>query len=349
MKFYYPKNLYFEKKRSHLFPLLKPFLKNASFTDEQRIKMYHISLSDFGITDTITNAEIVILPMSWNFYYEKKNKKEVLNFIELTKKQNKKVWSFTTGDFGVKIPNLENLLVFRSSGERTKLPENHIGMPSFIEDPLLMHFKKQQISISDYTVKPIIGFCGQSNNSFINSQSEVVRIAIRNLKYYTALTIDSPQRIQSASKLRARVLKSIKESNKLTNHFIERNQYRAGVKTKEERLKTTMEFYNNIKDTQYTVCIRGAGNFSVRLYEALAMGRIPVFINTDCILPLTDKIDWKKQMVWVEENELHLLEEKIIQFHHQLTPKTFIDLQHSNRKLWEEKLTLGGFFKTVLN
>ena len=30
----------------------------------------------------------------------------------------------------------------------------------------------------------------------------------------------------------------------------------------------------------YILCVRGAGNYSARFYEALALGRIPVLVNT---------------------------------------------------------------------
>jgi len=49
---------------------------------------------------------------------------------------------------------------------------------------------------------------------------------------------------------------------------------------------------------------------SYRLYEALCCGRIPVFIDTDCVLPYDFMIDWKKYFVWVDQSELPLIAEK---------------------------------------
>ena len=128
-----------------------------------------------------------------------------------------------------------------------------------------------------------------------------------------------------------------------------RKKYRAGVTANKDTHKTTIEFYGNLKDSDYVVCVRGAGNFSVRFYESLAMGRIPIFINTDSPLPLDDRIDWKKQVVWIDYKERHQVAEKVKQFHSALSKEDFIDLQHSNRILWKEKLTMGGFFKIFLN
>ena len=94
-------------------------------------------------------------------------------------------------------------------------------------------------------------------------------------------------------------------------------------------------FFNNIQDTDYTVCIRGGGNFSARFYETLAVGRIPIFINTDCMLPFSNEINWDKHVIWIEKNEITDIEKKVIEFHSSLTPKRFQKLQISNRKLWE--------------
>ena len=71
------------------------------------------------------------------------------------------------------------------------------------------------------------------------------------------------------------------------------------------------------------------------------MGRIPIFINTDCILPLIDQIDWKKHVVWIEWKERDRIVEIVSQFHNNLSDKAFRDYQLRNRKLWLEKLQTG--------
>ena len=135
----------------------------------------------------------------------------------------------------------------------------------------------------------------------------------------------------------------------LCNYFILRNKYRAGVTNNKDFHPTTLEFYDNLKNSPYIVCVRGAGNFSIRFYEALAMGRIPVFINTDCSLPLDNTISWKKHVVWVEYKDRHKVAQKVKQFHEALTEDDFIALQNSNRKLWAEQFRLQGFFKSFIS
>lgn len=348
MKLYYPKEHYDKNYRGQVFPLLKPFIKNEGFSDAERVEMYGVSDKDFCFVSQIADAEYVILPMSWNYYVKTKQQSKAKKFIHKANKLGKIALVVTTGDYGVSIPVLKNAIILRTSGSRSLFNINHQGLPVFIVDPLVKIYDSLLLQ-TNYSKQPIIGFCGQTNDSIINAINELTMVLFRNIKFSLRLSSKLPQHIQSTTFNRSKVLDVIKRSKVLTANFIERKKYRAGVVSLSDRKTTELEFYNNMLDSNYVVCIRGAGNFSVRLYETLAMGRIPVFINTDCILPLPEDINWNKHAVWVEFNELDKLEEKVFEFHSKLSENEFKNLQISNRKIWEEKLTLKGFFKTFLN
>lgn len=347
VKLFYPKAHYNSQYRAHVFPLLKPFLKNQEFTDKQRIALYGISETDVQFVNKLEEADTVILPMSWEYYHITKQVDKAKKLIQVASKKNKKVLLVSVGDYGSIIPKFPNVLVLRTSGEQLKLSDNNHGIPVFIEDPMQRIYKKKSIE-ANYSKQPIIGFCGQTDASLTKAIKETLKVIARNLKYNLKLDTNTPQKIQSTTYNRSKVLTKVKKSKSLIANFIERKKYRAGATVNTDRKKTELEFYDNMLSSNYIICIRGAGNFSVRLYETLAMGRIPVFINTDCILPLPKAIDWKKHVVWIEYNELHKLEEKINTFHNNLTEEEFRALQFSNRKLWEEYLNLKGFFRTYL-
>ena len=145
--------------------------------------------------------------------------------------------------------------------------------------------------------------------------------------------------------LRKKILDILDKTDEFHTKFIRRNQYQGGESNKKNALqRIRKEFYQNIDNTDYTLCIRGTGNFSARFYETLALGRIPVFINTDCILPFNNEIDWKKHLVWVEYDDIENIKTKITQFHHSLTEESFKHLQNENRRLWENYFTFSGYF-----
>ena len=347
MKLFFPKSHY-HKSRQLVFPLLRPFIKNKDFTDVERIKLYGLSEKDFEFAESLEDADIAILTMAWNYYVKTKETDHAINFIQECKASNKNVIAVNIQDFGVRIPYFENVIMLRYSGYKSKFSKKEYIQPPFFKDPLLTHFQKNTIIERPYSNKAIIGFCGQANPSPLNAAKEILKIAYHNLKYYMRLSQYEPQQLISSTYLRASILNDIQKSQDVISNFILRRKYRAGVVKNKDTHKTTVEFYNNLRESDYVICVRGTGNFSVRFYETLAMGRIPVFINTDCALPFEDKIDWKKHVVWVEYKDRSKVAEKVADFHNALSERDFIDLQRANRKLWEERLTLKGFFQEFL-
>lgn len=345
MKLFYPQEHYNSTYRGLLFPLLKAFIKNKAFTDAQRLELYGVSEKDYDFVDQLTDADVVILPMAWNYYVATNQLDSAHALIKAAAREQKIVWSWNAGDFGVKIPSYDHVKVFRMGGYVSRAQQGHEGMPVFISDRLSAYQLPNHFEL-DYTKKPIVGFCGQANASVFNAFLEQLKIIIKNLRSYVWLSAQEPQAVSSSTRLRAQLLAKLAASNLITDRFILRQQYRAGVKTKVEKQQTTDEFYQNIAQSAYVLCVRGAGNFSVRFYETLMMGRIPVYVHTDGFLPLSNQIDWRKHVVWVDEQDLHRLDEIVYTFHQRLDADRFKALLVSNRMLWHDLLTL-DFFKHI--
>lgn len=345
MKLYYPTNLYVPSHRSELFPLLKPFIKGPEFNDAQRLSIYGVSDKDFAFVEDMKDADVTILPMSWNYYSKTEILEPVYNFVNEARQAGKLVWSINTGDFGVKINAFKNLVVFRQSGYVSNNQSGHVGIPSVIRDILKERKLESSMTDSIYTIKPVVGFCGQANGALDSAFKEVVKQYLRNFKTRIGWSHLEPQTIMSTTYLRASLLRKLDAHPAIATQFIKRKQYRAGVTENKGNHQTTIEFYDNILTSQYVLCVRGAGNFSVRFYETLMMGRIPLYVHTDGYLPLVDEIDWKEHVVWVDYDQRHRIAEILLEFHEQLDQNKLIRLFEKNRKLWKEKLTLSGFFK----
>jgi hypothetical protein len=331
---YYPKELFDASSRWHIFPLLKSLLKEENAKTEL-----------FLIVNTIQKANCVIIPMSWNYYYRCNTIKQVLDYYK-TIPSNKRVISFVFGDKGVRVPRKFKGLVFRTSGFRSKLPKNHIGMPVFIEDPLKKHYSQSTIVQKPYALKALVGFCGQARPFGLHNIKEYCKITLKNSLTLIGYSKRDVEPIVSAAYLRIQILNYLKASHNVTCNFIIRKAYRAGITTQKDTHPSTLEFYDNIVSSDYIVCVRGAGNFSTRFYETLAMGRIPVFVNTDCLLPLSQIIDWKQHVVWVEYNDRHAIGEIISAFHKRQDEAALNNVFLKNRALWEQHLQLYSFFNT---
>ena len=106
-------------------------------------------------------------------------------------------------------------------------------------------------------------------------------------------------------------------------------------------------FLANLYGHHYVICASGYGNYSYRFYEALAAGRIPVFIDSDCVLPFDELVPWRELVVWVEADAVQHTAERILAFHRRFDVEGFAQHQRRLRQLWQEICTLAGFQHTV--
>jgi hypothetical protein len=99
-----------------------------------------------------------------------------------------------------------------------------------------------------------------------------------------------------------------------------------------------MAYADNLLQHPYALCVSGHGNYSFRLYETMAAGRIPLFVNTDCVLPLQELIDYKNLFVWVEANALHHIAARLQQYHAQHQGAAFENKQQQIQQTWQQYL-----------
>lgn len=350
MKLFFPKKHYDSNYRRHLFALLKPFIKEEGYSDNERILSYSISEKDVDFVNTIEKADYVILTMTWLYYKMTNQVDKAVTFIKEANQKGKGVILSLPSDYGINIPKDLNVIVIREQGYKSKLDEKHYCVPVFIEDSLKKYYNQSSVFRRKYNKLPTVGFCGQTDDSKIEALKELAKITVRNMLYYLGVRYQTPHQLITSKYLRSKMLSLFKNSPNINSNFILRKQHRAGVETLKNRdtHKTTLEFFDNIKNSDYVLCVRGVGNFSVRFYETLAMGRIPIFVNTDCILPHDTFLNWKDHVVWVDYKDRHRIVDIVKEFHDKLDEKKLNDLFEANRKLWEDKLRLKTYFQTLL-
>lgn len=81
----------------------------------------------------------------------------------------------------------------------------------------------------------------------------------------------------------------ISNKAKISTNFILLNQFWGGKPHDPDLVKN---FSTNMQQSPFNLCTRGNGNFSMRFYQTLSCGRIPVFTDTDIELPFSDVIDY---------------------------------------------------------
>lgn len=330
-----------------LFIMTRPFYSDGKWVDDAKVKeLRGVNPVDFHLVSDIDLAQIVLIPFSINFYasQNKLGDLEILN--ALCKEKNLTAYGYVFDDFGIAFPEFSNLVYFRMSGFRSQLSEKNRGLPVAISDQFQRIFKKENITPSAKNELPAISFCGHASFSLTKRVKEILIFGRENMKRFFQNPIRNDWEPYFASSFeRANLMKAFENSQLVKTNFIYRNQYRAGAKSSEDLERTTAEYYENILNSDYVLCVRGAGNFSVRLYETLMMGRIPIFVNTDCILPFEDQINWKNHLVWVEWKDRKSIATIVSDFHKKITNEDFITMQINNRKLWKETLSLNNLMQ----
>ncbi|NNC50926.1 MAG: hypothetical protein HKO01_10355 [Flaviramulus sp.] len=330
LKLYTDQTFLIESHRKTVFPLLF----DLYFLEDEELLEYYILTSDISASD------IVVFPIDYSLFV--KFTKAFNNLRKLANKFNKPIWIYTAGDYGF-TTYIKNCYTFRLGGFDNKLNSYTFIMPSFVNDPYL-NVLSVGFSILKKENRPSIGFVGHAKPGFLKYLNELLNYLKYKLRRTFNLILADSQAFYPSSIKRAYLLHKLQISKSLNTNFILRNSYRAGVQNNAERKISTLEFYNNIFNNAYTFCSRGVGNFSVRFYETLATGRIPILLNTDCRLPLNDLIDWSKHIVILDESKEDSLTNQILDFHDSKTIKEFEILQKSNRELWETHLNRPSFF-----
>ena len=304
-----------------------------------RHSLYGLNTKDLEYCKNQSDADFFLLPFTWNYYFDRGNIRDAMVLIEEYRQWNKPIYTWVGGDYSYRIPE-GNFILFCHSGYQSIRRKNEHAYPVIIRDPL-DYLNSAGIKILPKEQKPKIGFCGLANKNLIDGswragKNSMFKLMNSIMKPY--LNLSHPI---SGTGLRGEAIKLLSSSNDVITNFLIRSKS-GGQKINTEKNK--LEFWENMLASPYILCIRGTGNYSARLYEALALGRIPIFVNTDCILPLDEKINWDQHCVIVNETDLDSLDEIIMDFHNNLSSNGYCELQRANRELWVNDLTFHGFF-----
>jgi Exostosin family len=298
--------------------------------------------------DDLVKAQIGILPFDWTYVVE--NHPHALAMAQEMAKETARhgipLAVFYLND-SIAPVNLDNSVTFRTSGNRSSLQENETIIPAWSED-FVERYCQGQLPLRTKSSKPTVGYCGY--NALVRPRNQVInqiRLQLGAIPKVTqTLSKVGFELVKHSlpwlygSRIRSQALFILSKAPLVQCNFLIQDRLHH---TEKLTLDQRKKFVTNMLDSDYVLCTRGGGNFSYRFYETLSCGRIPVFINTDCALPFERWIDWKKFCIWVEEDDLPYLGDRICEFHNRLTPQQFQELQLNCRKLWLEWLSPQGF------
>ncbi len=134
--------------------------------------------------------------------------------------------------------------------------------------------------------------------------------------------------------LREKWINDLQNSDKLECYFINTHYFKGGG------IEQLISYYNK---SEFCFCPRGTGNFSIRFYETLYYGRIPVIIDTDIILPFENIIEWNKYIVIGKT-----IDELIVNIIHFWENNDIIEAQQNARKIYDKYFSQENINNTLL-
>lgn len=290
-------------------------------------------------------AQADVFLVAHNYPLVSKNTAYVSRLTEAALRHGRRIVVFWHGD-GTEPVDLPNAVVLRTSQYRSALrPDEHI-MPAYAEDLS----RDAAIDIRPKHEGPaIMGFCGWATFKDVkNAVGTFLRAFPRDLR--AALTGNTLLRARVPGIwLRRQVLRVLRESALIRSNFILRSSHSAHAATIRMDPEVARRAYvENMRGCDLALCLKGDGNYSLRFYEALSLGRVPLLLDTDTALPLEDRIDYSSFVIRVPLERMAEIDRVAAEFWADVTRERFAEMQRRAREAFERHLSSVSFLHYVV-
>lgn len=230
-------------------------------------------------------------------------------------------------------PAVSDAYILRPSGFKSQLSPRDIVMPAYVED--VGAGRDRRLSPSN---KPRVSFIGKAG---FGGVSDWLRYMLKNY-----LLRRGPAR--EGLYFRRKTLAVLRRDPRVTLHAVVRKHFSAHKNTIElPPDEARRQYIESILASDFTLSPRGDGNYSLRFFETLSLGRIPIFIDTDAPLPLEDIIPYDDFIVRVPWEALDALPELVCAFFKDRSPEALAETAQKARMAFEQYLYMPQFLRTV--
>jgi len=305
-----------------------------------------LAASDVFVASELRDADVAIFPRDWKQVVASSGGVErAAAFAATARAAGTPAAYFWASDSTDAFP-LDDAHVFRPSLFRSRRTRREFALPGFHED-LLAHVGGE-LPVRTWQERPTVSFCGYAvtDPRPVGTIARLRRV-VGDVRRAVAVRAGRPLRADIF--VRRQALDALSTQSSVRTNIVLRDEY-GGVAAFYPRFDPDLwnrlraEYVANMVGSDYVLCTRGHGNYSYRLYEALSLGRIPVFVDTDCVLPYDFAVDWPSYGVWLDRRDVPRIAERIRDFHAQLSPDAFVALQRRCRTFWEDYLSPLGYF-----
>lgn len=299
--------------------------------------------TSFEFVENVADADFVLLPQSlrkdtpkWQAYFATqkafaaRHKKELVLFI---------------GTDHAHRMHVDGAIVFKGSAYASRMHENEIVSVPYAED------LSQSIPppLREKSAKPVISFCGYAGFPDIKTHAKYL---IKNvlIDVVSRIIVNPEFRVfKRGIYFRRTAIRALQGSERVETSFIIRDSFSGNTAT--TRLnpqEARKEYIENMINSDFVLCPKGDGNYSVRFYEALSLGRIPILIDTDMVLPLEKTLDYSRFILRVPHTEISQIASIVADFYASIPNEEFAAMQIAAREIFAKYLRYDSFFNVAL-
>jgi hypothetical protein len=263
----------------------------------------------------------------------------VQTYADLGEKLGMPVFVFSFGDLNDQSRFDPRVYVFRQSVYRSTMQAKDIVVPTLTGDNGI-----GGITLRQKQKVPVVSFCGQAG--YKTTQQEIkyhVKVWLWKLK---ALG-DPLLRARTVGVYwRKKMLHACVRSPLVQHLFIMRKSFSGAYRTIElDPAQARKEFIDSIVNSDFVLAPKGDGNYSNRFLEALSLGRIPILLDTDTVLPFEEEIDYEQVVVRVPMEQVQDTSKLVRAWYDSLDEEEWKLRQVAARELYVRVLRLDSFFE----
>lgn len=135
-------------------------------------------------------------------------------------------------------------------------------------------------------------------------------------------------------KIRSQIYEEYKECELFEFHVKEWE-----LKTKKENVDL---FLNVTSRSEFTLCPRGYGKTSFRLYESMQLDSVPIYIYDEEWLPWSDEIDWNNLIIKINYKDIKDIKDIVLN-------TDITQLIEYKNKIYDYYFTFDGVYKNIIN
>mgnify|MGYP000119620549 CR=1 FL=1 len=308
---------------------------------EQNFKFYK---KYYTIVDNPDEADVCFVPFTINYYIKNNLLSIIDRLIDEMEYRKIPIYVWVDGDYEPKhYNNYCNYIKYFGFESQKRM--NEIIQPADLKFDLLMKYFNGKIQIKKKEKLPKVGFVGMADYPLYKlplliskNISKMILDKMNSSNYRSDIIL--PAFLQ-----RKAILNQLEHSPDIVTNFLVKREFADGLYNDNRVARN--QFIDNIVSNDYTFCYRGAANYSIRFYETLCLGRVPLFINTDCKLPFQNTINWSEICIWIEETEKKYISDHLTEAHMNITNNQFIERQNYCREIWVKYFSYEGFYKNL--